>query len=120
MKAFKLININGIDSAYEEGTIPELANIKVDYFFIQTSIGYELAWHPAPRYQFVITLKGKLKFTVTNGESFIVDPGVVLIAKDMEGKGHVWDIIEGEEWQRIYIVPHEDAEDQFQPMDKLL
>ena len=68
MKAYKLININGTDSSFEEGTIPEITNIKADYFFIQTNTILELSWHPAPRYQFVITLKGKLKFTVTNGD----------------------------------------------------
>lgn len=118
MKAFKLININGTDSSYLEGTIPELTHFSVSYFFIQTSTEYELSLHPAPRYQFVVTLKGKLKFTVTNGDTFIIEPGVVLIAKDMPGKGHSWDIIDGNEWHRIYLVPNEDADDYFMPVDK--
>lgn len=119
MKAFKLINTNGTDCCFEEGTIPELTHINVNYFFIQTSIeGYQLSAHPAPRYQFVITLKGKLKFTVTNGDTFIIEPGVVLIANDLEGVGHKWEIMDGNEWHRIYIVPNADADDYFKPEEK--
>lgn len=119
MKAFKLININGTDSSFEEGTLPELAHINVNYFFVQTSIeSYELSSHPAPRYQFVVTLKGTLKFTVTNGDSFIIEPGVILIAKDLVGKGHTWEITDGNEWHRIYIVPQQDADDYFKPCPK--
>jgi quercetin dioxygenase-like cupin family protein len=114
MKAFKLININGSDCSFHEGTIAELAHIPLHHFFIQTTIeAYQRKAHPAPRYQFVITLKGKLKFTVTNGDSFIVEPGIVLIANDLIGEGHTWELIEGDEWHRIYMVPLADGDDFF-------
>lgn len=118
MKAFKLINVNGTDCSFIEGTIEELKHIKVNYFVAQTSIeGYQLSAHPAPRYQFVVTLKGQLKFKVTNGDTFIIEPGIVLIAKDLEGQGHTWEIMDGNEWHRIYIVPDEDGEDYFKPLE---
>ncbi len=117
MKAFKLININGTDSSFVEGTIAELTHIHATYFFIQTKVE-KLGWHPAPRYQFAVTLKGKLKFTVTNGDTFIVEPGDVVIANDLLGKGHKWEIMDGTEWHRIYIVPDTNAEDNFKPLEK--
>jgi len=114
MKAYKLINVNGNDCSFEEGHIPKNVHLDATHFFVQTQIDqYQLSAHPAPRYQFVVTLKGKLKFTVTNGDSFIIEPGIILVAKDVHGKGHTWQIIEGDEWHRIYIVPHTDAEDHF-------
>jgi quercetin dioxygenase-like cupin family protein len=113
MKAIKLIN-KGSDSSFLEGTVPELQHINCNYFIIQTTIeNYELSAHTAPRFQFVITLKGKLEFTVTNGDTFIIKPGVVLIADDLKGKGHTWKIIDGEEWHRVYLVPEPDADDCF-------
>ncbi len=116
MKAYKLININGTDCSFQEGTLSELKHIDLKHFFVQTHIdAYEMVPHPAPRYQFVITLKGKLRFTVTNGDTFIIEPGVALIAADLLGKGHTWEIIEGNEWQRIYLVPHSDKDDYFTP-----
>ena len=113
MKAFKLININGTDCTFLKGEIPEFSKIRVDYFFERTQLESQFKEHPAPRYQFVVTIKGKLRFTVTDGSSFILEPGIILIAKDLEGEGHSWEIIEGIEWQRIYIVPPVDGEDCF-------
>lgn len=92
-----------------------MSNIDCDHFFAATTFEkYQLSAHPAPRYQFVITLKGKLKFTVTNGTSFVVEPGVVLIADDLMGKGHSWEILDGDDWHRIYIVMKEGGEDLFE------
>jgi hypothetical protein len=114
MKAFKLININGSDCSFLEGQVKDMTHIDSDHFFTASTFEkYQLTAHPAPRYQFVITLKGKLKFTVTNGDSFIVEPGIVLIANDLLGKGHIWEILDGEEWHRIYIVMKEGGEDLF-------
>ncbi|MEO8760836.1 MAG: hypothetical protein ABI388_06300 [Bacteroidia bacterium] len=114
MKAFKLININDTESSFLEGSVKEHAHIQASHFLFQTDIEtYEKTAHPAPRYQFVITLKGRLKFTVTNGDSFIIEPGIILIANDLKGKGHRWEILDGDEWQRVYIVPPTNAEDFF-------
>jgi Asp-tRNA(Asn)/Glu-tRNA(Gln) amidotransferase B subunit len=118
MKAFKLINVNGTESSFLEGTVPELKHIDTKHFFIQTNIdSYQLTAHPAPRYQFVITLKGKLKFRVSDGSTFEIEPGVVLIANDLAGKGHTWEIVDGNEWHRIYIVLPPDADDGFVKME---
>ncbi len=114
MKAFKLITLDNGDSSFLEGSIPELQHIKADHFLIHTHVeGWEIGAHVAPRYQFVITIKGKLKFTVTNGDTFIIEPGIVLIADDLSGKGHTWEILEGTEWHRVYIVPETGADDYF-------
>jgi hypothetical protein len=119
MKAYKLISTASGDSSFLQGSIPELQNIQADHFLVSDQIeGWELGAHVAPRYQFVFTLKGKLKFTVTNGDTFIIEPGVILIANDLTGKGHTWEIIEGKEWHRVYIVPSEGADDFFQVRSK--
>lgn len=114
MKAFKLINVNGADSSYEEGYVPEMTHIAATHFFVQKKIEkYETAPHTAPRYQYVITVKGKLKFTVTNGETFVIEPGILLIADDLHGKGHTWEILDGDTWERIYIVLAPGESDHF-------
>ena len=116
MKAYKLININDTECSFEEGNIAESVNIDANFFVIKTTFEpYQLTPHPAPRYQFVVTLKGRLKFTVSNGASFIIEPGIMLIAKDTKGAGHSWEILDGTVWERIYIVPDKDAEDFFIP-----
>jgi quercetin dioxygenase-like cupin family protein len=114
MKAIRLLNdVNG-NSYFEVGTLPEYHKIEVEYFNIQTKIEpYQQHQHKAPRYQFVVTLKGKLEFTTSEGKTFIIEPRIILIAKDTHGEGHSWKIIEGDEWQRIYLVPNQNQLDNF-------
>jgi hypothetical protein len=114
LKAIRLINIENNDCAFEIGKIPVLRNINASYFFAKTDVStLEGIPHPAPRRQYVITIKGKLKFGVTNGETFMIEPGVILIANDTKGIGHTWEIVEGDEWERIYIPLDEDTDDLF-------
>lgn len=114
MKAYKLVNINETDCGFLEGSVPEDAHIPVTHFFPQTHFDkYQLSAHPAPRYQYVVTLKGKLRFTVTNGQSFGIEPGVLLIADDLKGRGHTWEILDGDIWERIYIVLPPSGDDHF-------
>ena len=114
MKAIRLLNDAAGNSFFEIGTLPEYYKIETNYFDIQTKIEpYQQRQHTAPRYQYVITLKGKLEFTTSDGKQFILEPGIILIAEDTFGKGHSWKIIEGESWERIYIVPNQDALDHF-------
>jgi quercetin dioxygenase-like cupin family protein len=113
LKAVRLINTEDGRCDFETGSIPVRQHINTRYFFAQTDISLQKSPHPAPRRQFVITLKGKLKFTVTNGNTFILEPGIILIANDTHGTGHTWEILDGNEWARIYIPLEEGAEDYF-------
>lgn len=101
LKAIRLINIEGDKCAFEIGKIPIRQHINANYFFAQTDVSsLERIPHPAPRRQYVITLKGKLRFTVSNGEIFIIEPGIILIANDIAGEGHTWEVVDGNEWER--------------------
>ena len=62
----------------------------------------------------MITLSGKLKFTTSDDLSFIIEPGIVLLAEDIDGDGHTWEMIEGHEtWHRIYIPIVDEASSAF-------
>ncbi|MFC4212540.1 hypothetical protein ACFOWA_15175 [Pedobacter lithocola] len=114
LKAIHLFNKENDDCDFETGKIPVKQHIKATYFFSKTDVStLENIPHPAPRRQFVITIKGKLKFTVTSGKTFIIQPGIILIANDTKGIGHTWEIIDGDEWERIYIPLGENDEDYF-------
>ncbi|MGQ7854909.1 hypothetical protein ACUN24_11785 [Pedobacter sp. WC2501] len=114
LKAIRLINIEGDKCAFEMGKIPIRQHINANYFFAQTDVStLEKIPHPAPRRQYVITLKGKLRFTVSNGDTFIIEPGTILIANDTAGEGHTWEIVGGNEWERIYIPLEEYTDDYF-------
>ena len=114
LKAIRLINTEDDKCTFEKGTIPIRQHINANYFFAQTDVStLEKIPHPAPRRQYVITLKGKLRFTVSNGETFMIEPGIILIANDTAGEGHTWEVTDGNEWERIYIPLEEDTDDYF-------
>ena len=46
-------------------------------------------WHPAPRRQFVITLAGEAEVEASDGEVRRIGPGIVMLADDTTGKGHI-------------------------------
>ncbi len=100
----KLINTADNHSAFIRGSIPSLAKISSEnLYFSNTFEEWQKGVHPAPKKQYVVTMKGKLKFKVSDGSTFIIEPGTVLLADDTQGEGHSWDIVEGNEWVRVYI-----------------
>jgi len=104
LPAVRIYNTQGNQCAFEHGVICLGQRITAYYFLLQSHIDdYEKKQHPAPVRQYVITLKGKLRFTVSDGQSFLIEPGIVLIAEDVMGSGHSWELCEGDEWLRIYI-----------------
>lgn len=99
---------------FEHGHMANTVFIEAKGFFAQTYIEeYQKIAHPAPRRQYVVTLGGTLRFTVSNGDTFTISPGTLLVAEDTEGEGHTWELIEGDRWERIYIVLADGADDHF-------
>ena len=116
MRTFRIRHNEFGESYFEEGTLPEHFDLSAKRFFLMTEIeDYQRLQHRAPRYQYVVTLKGKLRFTTSDGKSFIIEPGILLVAEDTQGKGHSWELIDATEWHRVYIVPDRDAPDGFLP-----
>ncbi|MDF7813665.1 hypothetical protein [Hymenobacter sp. YC55] len=103
LKAIRLINTDDEQCTFELGKLPIQAHIAATYFFGKTEVSNEHKPHPAPRTQFVVTPKGNLRFTVSNGDTFIVEPGIILLAEDTKGPGHSWELLEGDTWERLYI-----------------
>lgn len=105
IKAIRLFNLPDGSCTFEYGRIPNMTTIESVGFFAQTHVDeYEKIPHPAPRRQYVVTLKGRLEFKVTSGETFIIEPGIILIAEDMIGAGHTWNLLDGDKWERLYII----------------
>jgi len=102
--AVKIYNLPNGDCSFQHGSLPNNVKIEATNFWFQNHTDiYEEKLHPAPRLQYVITLKGKLKFTVSDGSHFIIEPGIIIVAADTNGPGHSWKMLEGDVWERIYL-----------------
>src|SRR5437870_12316498 len=90
LHAFKLYT--GPDNASHvlEGTITETERTDVVAIHFKESPPHaSFDWHAAPEAQYVLTLSGTLEFTTRDGETFVLQPGDVLVARDDIGSGHV-------------------------------
>ena len=57
--------------------------------FRRTPPNYFVDWHPAPQRQYVITLSGRGEIELAGGKKIPLDPGHILLAEDVTGKGHI-------------------------------
>lgn len=113
--AIRLLRDADGESYFEKGTVQTDFKIQSNEFWFANEIdSWQIGTHTAPRKQFVITLSGKLKFTTSDDLSFIVEHGIVLLAEDIDGDGHTWEMIDGQEnWHRIYIPIVDEATSSF-------
>jgi quercetin dioxygenase-like cupin family protein len=114
MPAIRLINNPDGTCTFEEGFIPTLKHTNTTTFWSSNKTeDWEKNAHPAPRRQYVVTLKGKIKFKVSDGSTFVIQPGTILLAEDLKGKGHSWEMVHSKSWERLYIPITEGADDLF-------
>ena len=115
------------NSLFEEGTIDlepkqggsERGDVLSDrataasISFRETQPGGDYAPHDAPTRQLVITLRGTLEFKTKPGETFVINPGDILLAEDTTGSGHSWRLTDDNPWRRAYVILAEGAEVPF-------
>ncbi|KQB42624.1 MULTISPECIES: hypothetical protein [Flavobacterium] len=117
--AYRLINNPDGTSSFEKGSIPSLKHMNTaSFWYSNKTEEWEKNAHPAPRKQYVITVKGKIRFKVSDGSTFIIEPGVILLAEDLKGKGHSWDMVDTDVWERLYIPITDNSDDLFEPESK--
>ncbi len=59
------------------------------FFYLKLPAGYVQEWHPAPRRQYVITVSGRFEIELADGKKIPLEPGRVILAEDITGKGHL-------------------------------
>lgn len=56
--------------------------------FLSVPSGWFGDWHPAPRRQYFLLLRGEMELQVSDGEIRRLKPGDVVLGEDTQGKGH--------------------------------
>ena len=87
------------EGAYGEGTPLEAAT---GITFRLSPPGYFLDWHCAPRRQYTITITGEVEIKASDGTVKRVNPGDILLAEDLTGRGHTTRVV-GDQ-PRFYVV----------------
>ncbi|MDX1581735.1 MAG: cupin domain-containing protein [Alphaproteobacteria bacterium] len=58
-------------------------------FFSEIPPGGSADWHPAPRRQLAVVLKGEAELEVSDGTTRHIRPGHLFLVEDTTGKGHL-------------------------------
>ena len=65
--------------------------------------GFVNDWHIAPKRQYVITLSGRGEVELTGGQKIPAQPGRVVLAEDLTGKGHITRALGTEDWITLAV-----------------
>ena len=71
--------------------------------FRETAAEHNVAWHPAPRRQYIVNLDAGVKSTASDGESRFIGIGDVILVEDTSGKGHLSQHVEGKIRHSIFV-----------------
>jgi quercetin dioxygenase-like cupin family protein len=116
IRAYRLYTGPDGNSHVTAGSIrPEVLVNAVSIHFKETAAHSTYDWHNDPTPQYVLTLSGILEFTTKGGETFIINPGDVLLAEDHTGTGHKWRLLNDDPWRRAYVIFTPGADTQFIP-----
>ncbi len=75
----------------DRGKIGWISNLETatGIVFRETDANYDLAFHNAPRRQYVINLDAPVELETGDGTRRVLEPGDVLLAEDLTGRGHI-------------------------------
>ena len=79
-------HIEAIDLGTHADWVKGLATTQIS--FREDAVGRFIDWHPAPRRQFVIILRGQLEIGLGDGSKHVFGPGDARLVEDTTGKGH--------------------------------
>jgi hypothetical protein len=62
-------------------------------YVVRIAPGFFEGWHNADVRRYVITISGRSEVEVANGQKLIAQPGQVVLAEDLTGKGHTFRVL---------------------------
>lgn len=65
--------------------------------------GYRQDWHPAAARRYVVSLSGRGEVELAGGQKIPLQPGRILLAEDLTGKGHITRTIGNVDWIVLFV-----------------
>ena len=84
---------------WEDSEISKVASSN----FVRRPAGFVLDWHTAEARRYVVTLSGRAEVELANGQKIPLEPGGVLQAEDLTGKGHITRVIGNADWVALFV-----------------
>lgn len=71
--------------------------------FFEVPAGWAGDWHPSPRAQYYVQLRGSLRVEFGSGEARVICPGELMRLEDVTGEGHRSSVIGDEPSRGIFV-----------------
>ena len=71
--------------------------------FVRLAPGFVQDWHTASARRYVITLSGSGEVKLSGGQKIQLNPGSILLAEDMTGKGHITRTLGKADWIALFV-----------------
>jgi hypothetical protein len=71
-------------------------------YVVRISPGFFEDWHNADVRRYVITISGRSEVEVAGGQKLIAQPGQVVLAEDLTGKGHTFRVLGDSDWVALF------------------
>jgi hypothetical protein len=91
--------IGQFDGKLQDSDIFKVESLK----FYRESPGYMNDWHPANGRQYLFTISGKGEIELIGGQKIRLEPGRILLAEDVTGKGHITRTVGSEDWVSVHV-----------------
>jgi hypothetical protein len=60
-------------------------------------------WHNADVRRYVVTISGRAEIEVAGNQKFVAQPGEVVLAEDLTGKGHQFRVLGDTDWVAVFV-----------------
>lgn len=104
MSHFERMDVKFSPVAQQSGARAESEPVSVQKsYFVRLSPRFFLDWHNAEARRYVITISGRAELVVTGGDKFVAQPGDLLLAEDLTGKGHTFRVLGDTDWVAMFV-----------------
>lgn len=71
--------------------------------FFEVPAGWTGDWHPSPRAQYYVQLRGALRVELGSGEARVINPGELMRLEDITGDGHRSSVVGDQPSRGIFV-----------------
>ncbi|MGA8271243.1 MAG: hypothetical protein WB919_06750 [Candidatus Sulfotelmatobacter sp.] len=72
-------------------------------YLVRTAPGYFHSWRNADVHRWVIPISGRAEIEVAGGQKLYAEPGKIIEADDLKGKGHTFPVVGNEDWVAVFV-----------------
>jgi len=85
-------------------TLEESERVKpTSSYLVRAAAGYFHGWQNADVHRWVIPISGRAEIEVAGGQKVFAEPGRIIEADDLKGKGHTFRVVGNEDWVAVFV-----------------